>query len=480
VNAPRRTGRPSRPRNAAPPHRRGGPSRPPHTDPARAAALELLTTVRERNAYANLAMPAILRRARLSGRDAALATELGYGACRAQGLLDSVIGACSNRPLDDIESALLDALRLGSYQLLRTRVPAHASVDSTVELVRGSAGSRSAGFVNAILRRVSERTEQEWAAELAPDAERDPVGNLAWRFAHPRWIAQAFADALGADAAGELAELLRADDARPAVHLLARPGVMTAEELALTTGGELAPYSPYGVRLEPGAGDPGELAAVAEGLATVVDEGSQLVALGLARAELVGPDRGRWLDLCAGPGGKAAILGGLVDLDGGSLDAVESAEHRAGLVRTATAELPVTVHHADGREAPLPHGEYDRVLVDVPCTGLGALRRRPEARWRRDPSDVSGLTALQRELVTAALRHVRVGGVVGYATCSPHVAETHGVLAGVLRKHPHVEQLDARVALPAMPGLGDGPSVQLWPHRHGTDAMFLALLRRTG
>jgi 16S rRNA (cytosine967-C5)-methyltransferase len=120
------------------------------------------------------------------------------------------------------------------------------------------------------------------------------------------------------------------------------------------------------------------------------------------------------------------------------------------------------------------------VLVDVPCTGLGALRRRPEARWRREPSDVAGLTALQRELLTAALRHVRVGGVVGYATCSPHVGETHGVLAGVLRKHPNVERLDAREVLPEMPGLGDGPSVQLWPHRHGTDAMFLALLRRTG
>jgi 16S rRNA (cytosine967-C5)-methyltransferase len=174
------------------------------------------------------------------------------------------------------------------------------------------------------------------------------------------------------------------------------------------------------------------------------------------------------------------MLGGLVELEGGLLDAVEPSEHRAQLVRDNTAELPVTVHVADGREAPLPDGGYDRVLVDVPCTGLGALRRRPEARWRREPSDVAGLTALQRELLTAALRHVRVGGVVGYATCSPHVGETHGVLAGVLRKHPNVERLDAREVLPEMPGLGDGPSVQLWPHRHGTDAMFLALLRRTG
>jgi 16S rRNA (cytosine967-C5)-methyltransferase len=157
---------------------------------------------------------------------------------------------------------------------------------------------------------------------------------------------------------------------------------------------------------------------------------------------------------------------------------VEPSEHRAALVRRAVAELPVTVHQADGRAAPLPDAAYDRVLVDAPCTGLGALRRRPEARWRRQPSDVAGLTALQRELLASGLRHLRPGGVVAYVTCSPHLAETVGVLAGVLRAHPGVQRIDAREYLPGVPGLGDGPTVQLWPHRHGTDAMFLALLRR--
>jgi 16S rRNA (cytosine967-C5)-methyltransferase len=217
---------------------------------------------------------------------------------------------------------------------------------------------------------------------------------------------------------------------------------------------------------------------VNEGLAVVQDEGSQLVALALSRAGLTGTDTGRWLDLCAGPGGKAALLGGLAALDGVDVDAVEVSTHRADLVRRAVDGLPVTVHVADGREAPLPDGAYDRVLVDAPCTGLGALRRRPEARWRRRPEDVSGLTKLQRELLTAALRHVRPGGVVAYVTCSPHLAETVGVLTGVLRKHPDVERLDAREYLPGVPDLGDGPTVQLWPHRQGTDAMFLAVLRR--
>ena len=207
------------------------------------------------------------------------------------------------------------------------------------------------------------------------------------------------------------------------------------------------------------------------------DEGSQLVALALTRADVDGPDTGRWLDLCAGPGGKAALLGGIAALDGASVDAVEVAEHRAELVRQVVVGLPVTVHTADGREAPLPPDAYDRVLLDAPCTGLGALRRRPEARWRRRPEDVAGLAKLQRELLAAALRHVRPGGVVAYVTCSPHLSETVGVVTGVVRR-ADVELVDARPLLPGVPQLGEGPTVQLWPHRHGTDAMFLALLQR--
>ena len=463
-------------RNAGPPRGRSGPPRPISVDPARAAAHELLTAVRERDAYANLAMPAILRRFRLRDRDAALATELGYGTLRALGLLDAIVAACADRPLHRIEPPLIDALRIGAYQLLRTRIPPHAAVDTIVDLVRDRAGSRSAGFVNAILRGVSEHDEAAWTERLAPSADEDLLGHSAFVHAHPRWIAQAFADALGGTA--ELDVALAADDARPVVHLLAKPGEISAEELALVTGGSEAPFSPYGVHLEPGSGDIGDIDAVAEGLAVVQDEGSQLVALALTRAEATGDDTGRWLDLCAGPGGKATLLGGLAAIDGVTVDAVEQSEHRADLVRRAVDGLPVTVHTADGREAPLPDGGFDRVLVDAPCTGLGALRRRPEARWRRTPEDVAGLARLQRELLTAALRHVRVGGVVGYVTCSPHLSETAGVVTAVLRRRDDVERLDARETLPGVPDLGDGPAVQLWPHRHGTDAMFITLLRR--
>jgi 16S rRNA (cytosine967-C5)-methyltransferase len=473
VTTPRR--KPSRPRHPHPPARRGGPSRPPVEDPARLAALDTLRAVRERDAYANLVLPGLLRQRRIVGRDAALATELAYGASRAQGLLDQILDLCTERPMSTVDGPVLDALRLGAYQLLRTRIPAHAAVDATVDLVRGQTGSHVAGFVNAVLRRVSEQDEKAWIERLAPDRDADPIGYLATATAHPKWIAQAFAIALG-DTGEELATALAADDERPAVHLAARPGEVTAEELAAMTGGELAPYSPYGVRLEPGAGDPADLDAVREKLAAVQDEGSQLCALAVANGPLTGSDS-RWLDLCAGPGGKAVLLGALVNQLGGTLDAVERAPHRADLVRSVVETLPVTVHVADGRDPGLAEGSFDRVLVDAPCTGLGALRRRPEARWRRQPGDVAELARLQRELLLSALRLVRPGGLVGYVVCSPHVSETTGLVTDVIRRSG-AEAVDARPMFEGVPGLGDGPFVQLWPHRHGTDAMFCALLRR--
>ncbi|MFI7674002.1 RsmB/NOP family class I SAM-dependent RNA methyltransferase [Actinophytocola sp. NPDC049390] len=474
----RRPARFSRPRTPHPPKPRGGPGRPPVDDPARQAALDTLREVRARDAYANLLLPQILRERRITGRDAALATELAYGACRCIGLLDQVLEACVDRPLAKVEPALLDVLRLGVYQLLRTRIPSHAAVASTVDLVRAGHGSRSSGFVNAVLRKVAERSEEEWLDKLAPDSDKDRIGNLAMREAHPRWVARAFADSLGTTG-DELADALAADNERPAVHLVARPGEITAEELAAMTGGDVAPYSPYGVRLAAGAGDPAGLDPVRERLAAVQDEGSQLCAVALTRPEVEGEDS-RWLDLCAGPGGKSALLGALLAIEGGRLDAVEKAPHRARLVEQSTEGLPVVVHVGDGRSPAalgLANGSFDRVLVDAPCTGLGSLRRRPEARWRRQPSDVGELTKLQRELLLTAVDLVRPGGVVGYVVCSPHLSETVGIVSDVVRR-TGVTALDTRESFPDMPGLGDGPYVQLWPHRHGTDAMFCALLRK--
>lgn len=455
----------------------GAGRRPRRTplDPARRAAFDVLRAVSTRDAYANLALPAILRERGISGRDAAFATELAYGTCRARGLLDAVIAAAAGRPVDRIDPVLLDLLRLGAYQVLRTRVEDHAAVSTTVEQAGIEFDSARAGFVNGVLRAIARRDEASWVAELAPPAATDPVGHLAFTHAHPRWIGQAFADALGARA-GELEALLASDDARPEVHLVARPGRLSAGELAETTGGTVGRYSPYAVYL--GDGDPGALPAVRDGSALVQDEGSQLIARALTLATLDGDDTGRWLDLCAGPGGKTALLAALGEPVGAFVDAVEPAAARADLVEQNTAGLPVTVHRVDGREPGLPPG-YDRVLVDAPCTGLGALRRRPEARWRRQPGDVPALAKLQRELLASAIRLTRPGGVVLYATCSPHLAETAGVVADALRRYP-VTALDTTALLAPATDIGDGPSAQLWPHRHGTDAMFAAALRVDG
>jgi 16S rRNA (cytosine967-C5)-methyltransferase len=455
------------------PGRRARPDRTP--DPARRAALDLLRAVHERGAYANLTLPGLLRERRLAGRDAAFATELGYGTLRATGTLDAVLGACSDRPLAEVDADVRDVLRLGGYQLLRTRVPAHAAVAATVDLAPG----RATGFVNAVLRRVARLDWDGWIAELAPPGRTDPVRQLALRYAHPEWVVEAFRDALGGDWA-ETGEALAGDDARPETHLVAWPGRIDRDTLAAEVDGVPGPWSPYAVRLASG-GDPGRLPAVRSGRAGVQDEGSQLCALALIEAL---PREGRrqaewWLDLCAGPGGKAAVLGGLAAGLSARLLAVEIAGHRARLVRSATAGLPVTVVRADSTVPAWGRGRFDRVLVDAPCSGLGALRRRPEARWRRRPSELTSLVRLQRALLAGGVEAVRPGGLIGYVTCSPHLAETRAVVAEAVRRHP-VEQLDARPLFPGVADLGAGPHVQLWPHRHGTDAMFFALLRRTG
>ena len=456
------------------PQRSHGGSRKPRRkplDPARQAAFDVLQAVSQRDAYANLALPALLAERGITGRDAAFATELTYGTCRVRGLLDAIIGAAADREPDAINPVLLDLLRLGSYQLLRTRVEQHAAVSTTVEQAGIEFDSARAGFVNAVLRTISGRDEASWVSELAPDAATDPIGHAAFSRAHPRWIAQAFADALGA-AAGELDAVLAGDDERPQVHLAARPGALNAAELAAAVDGEVGRYSPYAVYL-PG-GDPGQVDAVRDGRALVQDEGSQLVARALTLAPVDG-DTGRWLDLCAGPGGKTALLAALGAATGARVTAVEQAPQRAALVVENTLGLDVEVLTADGRDSGLAPG-FDRVLVDVPCTGLGALRRRPEARWRRQPADIPVLAKLQRELLAAAIVLTRPGGVVLYATCSPHLSETVGVVADALRRHP-VTALDTRELFAPAEALGDGPYVQLWPHRHGTDAMFAAALQ---
>lgn len=466
------------------------------TDAARLAAYTVMRAVAD-GAYANLELPTALRRRGIEGRDAAFATELVYGATRMRGFYDRLIEVSAQRPLAGIDAPVLDVLRLGVHQLLGMRVPSHAAVDETVALARQVCGVGASGFVNAVLRRVGERERDTWLDVVAPPGT-EPLQALATRTSHPEWVVRALRQALlghGAASAAtvdaELTALLTADNAPPRVTLAVRPGLAAVDELASQDGARLGPLAPTAVILA-GGGDPGRLPAVRDGRAAVQDEGSQLVALAAAAAPIqTGSARERWLDLCAGPGGKAGLLAAVALQREADFVANEISHHRADLVRRTLSaaaargrEGQIVVREGDGREVGALEPEaYDRVLVDAPCTGLGALRRRPEARWRRQPGDVPALAALQRDLLSSALDATKPGGAVAYATCSPHLVETRYVVSDVTKRRPDVEILDASTICldrdgQQIPGTGDPPFVQLWPHRHDTDAMFLALLRR--
>lgn len=451
------------------PRSRPGSRRTP--DPARRAAFDALRSVHAEDAYANLVLPPLLTQRQLTGRDAAFATELLAGTCRFEGTYDTIIGAASGRPLGTLQPAVVDLLRLGSHQLLNMRVPTHAAVAATVELAAGTVGERVTGLVNAVLRKVAARTYDEWVTALT--AGLDEWDALALRTAHPPWIVAAYAEVLPTD---QLETALEANNVSAPVTLVVRPGLASIEEL-VSAGAEPGRWSPYAARW---SGNPAELAQVRNGTAGVQDEGSQLAAWGLAGAPLTAARTGWWLDLCAGPGGKTALLAGLAGEQSARLLATELAPHRARLVAQGVRAYPnpPMVVVADGTCPAWRPAAFDRVLADVPCTGLGALRRRPESRWRRRSSDVEELYPLQVGLLRTAVDSVAPGGVVAYVTCSPHRRETVDVVADVLAERADLEPIPAASLLPELPSDAfTGDHLQLWPHRHGTDAMFAAYLR---
>ena len=438
-----------------------------------------MRAVADRDAYANLLLPALLSERGLTGRDAAFATELTYGTLRGRGTYDAIVAACSDR--DELDPPVRDVLRLGAHQLLATRVGHHAAVATSVDLVKDVCGPRPSGFVNAVLRRVATRDLDAWVQIVAPDRSQDPSGYLAVRYSYPRWIVDAFRDALGPAGAAETEDALAAGNVRPEVVLALSPadpagsrrGQSRCRRARRPAGRRTASGWPAVTRR------PWSPAARA---AAVQDEASQLAALALARIGVPGEEQ-LWLDLCAGPGGKARLLSGLAAARGARLVASDIHPHRARRVLDALRRAGGENHGviaADGRRMPWPPGTFDRVLADVPCSGLGSLRRRPEARWRKTPADVAELAVLQRELLNTAIDSVRPGGVVAYVTCSPHLAETRDVVTAVAQSRDDVTILDAPAVLAEVPALrGPDPRfAQFWPHRHGTDAIFIALLRR--
>jgi 16S rRNA (cytosine967-C5)-methyltransferase len=364
------------------------------------------------------------------------------------------------------------------------RTAQHAAVDESVQLAKTVGSNSATGFVNGVLRTITRTSAEQWRERVLEAAGSDDE-RLAVDHSHPLWIVRAFRQSLAAEGrAAELEALLAEDNVAPRVSLVALPGRSSVEELdAYPT-----PLSPVGATLD--SGDPLDIPAVRAGRARVQDEGSQLATLALSRARPIVAGE-RWLDLCAGPGGKAALLAAEAANGGATLIANEIVPARAQLVRNALAvfEPAPEVWELDGTLIGDDHaGEFDRILVDAPCTGLGALRRRPEARWRKAPRDVALLSGLQSNLLDAALTALKPGGVLAYVTCSPHLAETKVIVEGALKKWgSQVERLDtpaivSRVAnapLETTPlEKPDTQHVQLWPHRHGTDAMFIQLLTK--
>jgi 16S rRNA (cytosine967-C5)-methyltransferase len=438
----------------------------PKPDPIRALVFDILQEVNQRGGYSNLLLPSALTDSKFEQRDKGFATELLYGTLRMQGRHDYIASQISDRPWSEVDSGIVDVVRLGAHQLFEMRVATHAAVSETVELARKVLGESKASFVNAMLRKMSAQTLDQWMEPV--NQIKDDVARLAILHSHPEWIVSAYFDLL--KDFEEVEAALMANNIPAAPTLVWWPGRSSQEEL-VELGGIPTEFSKYGIKFD---GVPNTLEPVRRRRSGVQDEGSQLVAEIFSK---VAVNSQRWLDLCAGPGGKAALLSSIALEAGKDFTANEISQPRAELVRQVVGAARVWV--GDGRDI-ASHGElFDAVLADVPCTGLGALRRRPEVRWRRTVGDLRALTALQRELSDSAISVVAEGGLFAYATCSPHFAETSVAVVDILKAHPELEQIDLTEFLPqSINGAMRGKSLSLWTHRHQSDSMFMAVFRK--
>jgi 16S rRNA (cytosine967-C5)-methyltransferase len=388
--------------------------------------------------------------------DKAFAAELVYGSLRLKARHDLYISKASTRSLEDIDTKVLIALRLGVHQLKEMRVPSHAAINETVELAKRVAGKSTGGFVNALLRKIDDFSMEDL---VLPS---DMQARLAAEYSHPEWIVSSYFDSLKNQV--EVERLLRANNLPARPTLIAWPGRSTQNEL-VEAGANVIEGSVVAASYD---GDPGDIDAIRERRAGVQDLGSQIVVEKFLRTYQPGL---RWLDLCAGPGGKAAYLSSYINLHEGEFIANEISSERAKLV-TQVVEKSEVINH-DGRNLPSEIGSFDRILIDAPCTGIGALRRRPEVRWRRTLQDLKNLTTLQSELMDAAALHLKSEGVLAYVTCSSHQAETKFQIRSFLKRNAEF----TRVPIEDSRSDEDG-ELQLWPHRDNCDAMFLSMLQK--
>lgn len=444
---------------------------------SRSVALDVLLAVERDDAYANLLLPQRISKAHLAPNDAGLATELCNGTLRWQGFYDQIINRVSSRDVQSLAPTVRNILRMTAHQLLGMRTSTHAAVNEAVQLSKDFSYGKASGFVNAVSRRTSEKTREEWQG-IVTESVTDDTERLSALTSHPSWIVRALKTSLVADdRAEELAELLKADNA---------PGPLGLIDLRLTGGGvpDTTPsrFSPLGMHLLSG-GNPASVTREFAGKVRVQDEGSQLAALALLAAKPLSRES-RLLDMCAAPGGKAAIMAAYAEGVGAAMLANEVNPKRISLVRSALNPWAgVQSQVGDARDFAQHPASYSHILLDAPCSGLGALRRRPESRWRKKPSDIASLTGLQAQLLEAAWTALEPGGVMAYVTCSPHLAETRSIIAGHKKKHDDAVELNAwhvldTVTRERLPRTNDALAVQLWPHIHATDAMFIALLQK--
>ena len=423
---------------------------------SRDVARRVLARVQEEGAFASLALAGELSRAGLSDKDRALATELVYGVLRRRSRLDRAIAHYASRGLAKLDSRALDAIRVGAYQILFLRVPAHAAAFEAVEAVKRTRGAKLAAFANAVLRKIAEIGE--------PPPPDDPVERLLVQESCPHWIFDEYARLCGPE---EATALVRSQSmpAPAGVRVSART---TVEEVAGRIRSErpgcelvLSQLVSRGLLVR-GGGALHETRAYLEGLFTLQDPGAQLVAemLGAAPGEKI-------LDACAGVGGKSTHL---AELGGGRahIDAVDQSEQKLSLLSEHALRLGVGTiqpHVLDLRE-PLPPGlgPYDRALLDAPCSGLGTLRRHPEIKWQREANDVKALAELQADLLENVAERVRPGGQLVYSVCTLTVDEGPEQLAAFLEVHDDWE-------------IEGKPRITL-PERDGADGFYIARLRR--
>lgn len=448
--------------------------KPPRT--AREVALRALRDVDVKEAYANLSLDAHLTGSRLEGRDRGLATELVYGVTRRRGTVDWAIGQVATRPLDQIDPWIRNILREAVYQILyMERIPQSAAVDEAVELAKQYGHAGVAKFVNGVLRNLLRRLPTlHW-----PDPAVDPVGAAAIKHSHPEWLVREWTDRFGPETAEALME---ASNRIPPLTIRINPLKAAREQVAeaLAAEGvrtEPTPHSPYGLIIHEltSASHLDRLKAMKAGLFTVQDESSMLVA------PVLNPQPGATvIDMAAAPGGKATHLAELMENQGQVL-ALDIHPHKVDLIEQNAKRLGASIVEAvymDAREAgrKMP-GRADFVLCDAPCSGLGTLARRPDARWRKQPGDIEELVPIQQGLLESAAAALKPGGALVYSTCTIHPRENQELVEAFVAAHPEF-QFDeiARYLPPTLAADATGGYIQLLPHRHGTDGFFMARL----